>query len=275
VCFEHRWDANAGSQQTRHFMERLVANLDGGVVAYLESAAPKVLDWGCAFGEGGAVLAEAFPSARVVGLDFSRRAIEEARRRYPWLDFILADGDGIPVFDVVVTSNCLEHFDEPFKVARNHLSATSDLYIALVPYKEWPLIEEHRHSFVEESFPEYLDSFVQISRKVVDVDRRYWDGKQLLVVYASPSYLGRWTTASASGPATSRGLDLVVDERQQAVQVLAAQVARQEQAVARLAQLLAERTRRSPSSTRRSASLATWRPGASRDCRPHPERRFP
>src|SRR5215218_389986 len=82
------WDANDGSSQTRHFMDRLVANLPAAEAAHLRANALDVLDWGCAFGEGVDRLAREFPRCRVAGLDFAQAAVAEARRRYPVNEFI-------------------------------------------------------------------------------------------------------------------------------------------------------------------------------------------
>src|SRR5262245_11448892 len=114
--FQSSWERNGGVGQSRHFMELLVANLPAAERAYLRTRRPEVLDWGCAFGQGVEVLAEAFPTARVIGLDFAINAVQEARSRYPDREFILSDNGSIPrEFDVITTSNCLEHFDEPLK----------------------------------------------------------------------------------------------------------------------------------------------------------------
>ncbi len=190
--FASRWDANGGTGQTRHFMDRLIANLPAAETAYLRSARAKpldVLDWGCAFGEGVRRLAAEFPRARVAGLDFAATAIAEARRRYPGQEFILADGAIPREFDVVLTSNCLEHFAEPLAVMSQHLGRCRKLYLALVPYNEYPLCPYHVAQFREESFPARVGEFTRVEVKPVDVDPAVWPGRQLLAVYGSPAYL--------------------------------------------------------------------------------------
>jgi 2-polyprenyl-3-methyl-5-hydroxy-6-metoxy-1,4-benzoquinol methylase/glycosyltransferase involved in cell wall biosynthesis len=188
--FRRSWDANRGTEQTRHFMERLVASLPEAEAAYLSERPVRILDWGCAFGEGVRVLGERFPRAQVAGLDFASAAVEEARRRHPQHEFIHSqDGKVGRVFDVVVTSNCLEHFERPLEVMAEHLRACGTLYVAMVPYNEHPMCESHRAQFREESFPRRMGGFVRLAAKVVDVDPALWQGKQLLVVYGSESYV--------------------------------------------------------------------------------------
>src|SRR5688572_13706503 len=130
--FRAQWEANRGRQQTRHFMERLLASLPEPELAYLSSRPAEVLDWGCALGEGVVALAERFPGARVSGLDFSATAVEDARKNYPDREFLLSAGGEVPrPFDVIVTSNCLEHFARPMEVMAEHLQSCREVYVAL------------------------------------------------------------------------------------------------------------------------------------------------
>ena len=59
-------------------------------------------------------------------------------------------------FDVVLSSNCLEHFEEPLAVATDHVRHCRSLYIILAPYKEYPLHEQHFAQFRDESFPDSI-----------------------------------------------------------------------------------------------------------------------
>lgn len=187
--FERQWDANGGTAQTRHFMERLIASIPDVDLSLLQNRQLSILDWGCALGEGVHALAERFPRARVVGLDFSREAIETARQRHGYSEFIHTPNGEIPEpFDVIVTSNCLEHFDEPIELLRKHLTSCRELYVALVPYDESPLCQYHRSSFRESSFPDRIDRFEKLCARRVKVEQVYWPGEQLLVMYGAPTW---------------------------------------------------------------------------------------
>jgi len=183
--FARYWDAYGGGAQTRHFMERLAANLPAGLTTWLESRPLRILDWGCAFGEGVDVLARRFPASEVTGLDFAAEAIRRARARYPDRTFVHSETGAIADrFDVIVTSNCLEHFEVPLTVMSEHLKSTDHLYVALVPYDEDPLHESHRVRLVEASFPESLGAFRRIHAAPIEVEPLYWPGRQLLVIYS-------------------------------------------------------------------------------------------
>src|SRR6266850_340785 len=188
--FRERWDACNGAGETRHFMELIVAELPAAERSYFRTRPLSIADWGCAFGEGVAVLQEAFPKSEVVGLDFAEKAIAEARRRHPELQFEMTEDGKLPrEYDVVVTSNCLEHFEYPLSVMKTHLESCRKVYVLLVPYNEYPLTEYHRSQFKEESFPERVGSFVRLGTSIVYPDERYWNGRQMLVIYGSPSYM--------------------------------------------------------------------------------------
>src|SRR5690348_15215074 len=81
--FRTAWDQNGGAEQTRHFMQRLIAELPAAEGRWLRTGPVSIIDWGCAHGEGVDELARAFPQARVRGLDASANAVAEARRRFP------------------------------------------------------------------------------------------------------------------------------------------------------------------------------------------------
>ena len=188
--FDEQWERNHGRRQTRHFMERLVAGLPETERAYLSSRSLSVLDWGCALGEGVDVLGGTFPLAHVTGLDFSPQAIAKAQREYPGYRFLRTESGAVPEsFDVIVTSNCLEHFDDPLELLAEHLTSCRRLYLALVPYDEAPLCKYHCSSFREDTFPRRIGEFVRLATEVIDVDLSLWPGRQLLAVYGSLEYL--------------------------------------------------------------------------------------
>src|SRR5262245_21538382 len=124
--FRGPWDENHGGEQTRHFMQRLLAELPATETAWLRDHDVTIADWGCAFGEGVDEIAAAFPRARVWGVDVAATAIAEAHRRFPDREFVhAADGAIARRADVIVSSNCLEHFTEPVAVAER-LSGLAD-----------------------------------------------------------------------------------------------------------------------------------------------------
>lgn len=206
--FVHHWEANFGKEQTRHFMEALVNNLPGTISSWLADSSLDVLDWGCALGQGVEVLGGLCRSSRITGLDCSAEAIGKAQNLYPQFEWCCSESGAIPrMFDVVVCSNCLEHFDDPFAQLALQLESTRYLSMVLVPFNENPLCVYHRFRFVEGSFPESIGSHRRLVEAVIDVNQAYWPGEQLLVVYAS--------TANSWG--SEPGSPSIYDELAQAI----------------------------------------------------------
>lgn len=185
-----QWDANNGRDQSKYFMQRLVENLPPVEREYLVSQEATILDWGCAFGDGVNVLSEVFPNCRITGMDFAERAVAEASRSYPALDFKhTPDGAIGELYDVIFCSHCLEHFADPLPILKQHLLSCRSFYVLLTSYKEAPLCANHMTQFDEESFPSHLAGFKRIATKVVDSDPKFCSGQMLLVVYASAAHL--------------------------------------------------------------------------------------
>lgn len=191
--FDHQfkigeWELNDGPAQTRYFMSRIVSELPAPDREYLAKNAVSILDWGCALGDGVDVLKQAFPQCTAIGQDFSKEAIARAQRIYPHYEFIVGE-EIVGEFDVIVVSNCLEHFSDPLRVAEAQLACCRALYVVLVPFREERLYDGHVSRFDRETFPPRLGSWTRLATRPIEMDGRYWNGRQLLVVYGSESYL--------------------------------------------------------------------------------------
>ena len=188
--FASQWEANHGRDQTRHFISKLLENLPAREYRWLSSEPRTILDWGCALGDGVDVLCSELPKCEVSGLDFSRTAIEKAEAFYPHHRFILAeDGAVSSDYDVIITSNCLEHYASPFDVAAQHVDRARYLYIAMVPFEEpEPIHESHIQRFTYESFPYQIGRFHCTSLTIFRPLPQYWNAPQAIACYASPEY---------------------------------------------------------------------------------------
>ena len=196
--FAGPWEANSGPAQSTYFMQRLVEGLGDVERRFLYSRRLRVLDWGCATGDGLRVLADAFPECDAVGMDLSQIAVETAQRKFPDLSFVSTpDGELHDEFDVIVTSNTLEHFAQPIEWLQRLLAAARWLVVVLVPYREAPLMEGHKASFSEETFPPVLGGFTRLYARLIPCDAQFWAGAQIQAAYGSPAYLAQ---AGPSGP---------------------------------------------------------------------------
>jgi demethylmenaquinone methyltransferase/2-methoxy-6-polyprenyl-1,4-benzoquinol methylase len=84
----------------------------------------RVLDIGC--GEG--LITERIGVDRAVGLDLSKEALKEARRRLPRAKLVLGDAQNLPFkdnsFDAAVCSEVIEHNPEPGKILKEAARVT-------------------------------------------------------------------------------------------------------------------------------------------------------
>jgi trans-aconitate methyltransferase len=188
--FETQWEQNQGREQTRHFMSQLVQYLPSREHRWISSRSRTILDWGCALGDGVDVLQAEFPACDISGLDFSRVAVKKAQAAYPQYRFLLAEDGAIPSdYDVIVTSNCLEHYSDPFELAARHVRHARYLYIAMLPFEEpAPIDETHVQVFTLRSFPDNIGTFRKLSITVFRPLPRYWNAPQAVACYASAGY---------------------------------------------------------------------------------------
>ena len=108
-----------------------------------------LLDFGCALGDALPVYRAHFPKAKLMGVDFSSRAIEACRLRYGSIGTFLEGGcETVPDVDVIVASNVLEHLPADREVARSLLLKCRELYV-VVPYQERSLLAEHVNVYDE------------------------------------------------------------------------------------------------------------------------------
>jgi len=192
--FKEDWEANDGPSQTMFFYNLALTKLPQKISNEIEKQSLSILDWGCAQGEGANILFEKFGKHgnKIVGLDISEEATKKAQKNYPYIDFrhtpLQRDQD---IFGVVFTSNTLEHFKEPLAVLKELCRHADRYLIGLVPFQEWPRIQEHFCTFNYSSFPSRLGEFFLIHFSVIKEKSKYWNGLQAFFVYAKKSTRGK------------------------------------------------------------------------------------
>ncbi|AOZ00582.1 hypothetical protein BKK81_16040 [Cupriavidus sp. USMAHM13] len=196
--FDTDWAEASGREQTRFFCDLAVKHLPGWLAAQIREQGLSVCDWGCAEGDGTEILARALAPAPVTGVDFSSAAIRKASENYPGLDFqavdyLSAEGADQRVFDVVFTSNTLEHFADPFSVLRRLEPRIGRWLVVLIPYREFERIAEHEFTFDFGNTPLTLPGGLRlVHADLVDTSMHnpcYWPGEQMLLVYGRQEQL--------------------------------------------------------------------------------------
>ncbi len=151
------WASKGGYSQTRMFAEaqlpllRIPSDFTG-----------RICDFGCGAGDAFPVYHEAWPQAKLFGVDFSAAAIQLCTERHGHVaDFICGDISAVPEVDVIICSNVLEHLNDDMGVVKQLLKQCKKLYV-IVPYKENSLSSEHIRSYDDNSFSKF-----SVARKVI------------------------------------------------------------------------------------------------------------
>lgn len=143
------WEAKGGFRQSFLFAESQVP-----VFGLPRDFKGQICDFGCGAGDAFPVYRRYFPNAKLVGVDFSEEAINLCRKRFGEIaEFICGDECVVPISDVIICSNVFEHLTDDLSVARNLIKKCRELFI-IVPYREWPLSDEHLREYNERSFKE-------------------------------------------------------------------------------------------------------------------------
>lgn len=189
--FAENWESAGGIAQSRFFARLALEALPGWVRFVQKSEGMTICDWGCAEGDGTDVLASLFGTDKITGVDFSAVAIEKALTRYPYLQFHAADWlddtHETNRYDIVFSSNTLEHFHNPYSVLDKISRHAGKILILALPYREYDRIEEHHYTFLPENIPAYLgQSWSLAFSKVIDCRRlspNYWPGEQVVLIF--------------------------------------------------------------------------------------------
>ena len=128
------WALAGGNGQSMLFAAAALRYLPPDILTVMGDPVDATLvDYGCAEGDGTAMLAANFPPVNVMGCDISPVAVTHARQRYPLLRFEV-DDIRTPRFnaDCIWTSHTLEHLPNP-AAAVSALRSLCKLLIVLVP----------------------------------------------------------------------------------------------------------------------------------------------
>lgn len=185
------WDQYSGAEQTEFFGRLALEHVPGAFFDWVRGRGWSVCDFGCALGQATRLLAERLgPGAQVEGVDFSATAIERAQALHPGLPFRVADLDGLGEYDVVFSSNTLEHFEYPHAVLERLSASARHAVVLLLPFEEAePRHPEHKVTFTLDSFPLLIagPKVLAFARVIDTRGNSFWDGRQIALVYTSPA----------------------------------------------------------------------------------------
>lgn len=196
--FREDWESFEGPRQSRFFALLAVTNLPQWLFEQIKQQSLTVVDWGCAQGDGTDILANYVDAGQLFGVDFSETAIEIASRRYPDIRFLAEDWieskeNDSASYDIVFSSNTLEHFQQPFSVLEILCSHAKKAVALALPYKETDRIAEHFYSFLPDNVPlELSNGYRLVWSRVANctiLPNTQWTGDQIFLIYANPAWL--------------------------------------------------------------------------------------
>lgn len=200
--FSENWETFDGPRQSRFFSTLAIEHLPRWLIEQIRQERLTLADWGCAQGDGSDAWLRSIRAEQVTGVDFSSVAIGQAKERYPALRFLHSDwlaGDGeAELFDIVFSSNTLEHFHKPFETLDVLCSHARKAVVLMLPYKEENRIDEHFFSFYPENIPtRLLNGFRLFWSKVIDcrnIPNTQWSGYQIALVFADPAWVDEFVS---------------------------------------------------------------------------------
>ena len=107
------YDSEIPPHVHRYYLAKKMSVMVGAIRSRLGERSLRVADLGCGTGDYVAALSDSLGGSFVVGVDFSRRQLEHARRKYPGAALSVADMSAVPFrdgsFDVVCATNSIHH----------------------------------------------------------------------------------------------------------------------------------------------------------------------
>ena len=174
------WQDKGGHKQTTYFYTLLLELTPNVIKEKFNTSGFTICDVGCAEGDGTSLLNKTFPKASVCGMDISEMAIKKAKKRYQNINFrTMLDSK----YNLIVSSNTLEHFDEPSEHLKELFRCSDEYVVLLVPFEEYDRIDEHFFTFTYEYFKLKYEDFSLVFVNEIESDERFWNGKQLLLIF--------------------------------------------------------------------------------------------
>lgn len=196
--FSTDWETLDGPQQSRFFARLAMEHFPAWLLEKVRRNTLTVADWGCAQGDGTDVLCKHMGQGNLTGIDFSEVAIHQAAARYPSTRFlaenwITEQNPPKEFFDIVFSSNTLEHFHQPWDVLETLALRAKKAVVLMLPYREAEHIDEHFYSFLPDNIPLQIKNGFRLAwSKVIDckhLPHAHWNSEQILLVYAEGAWI--------------------------------------------------------------------------------------
>lgn len=186
--FETDWSECGGNGQTVFFANTLCNMIPEWFADEVRKGKYSVCDLGCADGDALPIWSNFFGPAEVCGEDFSENAIANARRKYPEFMYLVSDimyPEGKRQYDVVISSNTVEHFKDTERVLENLCKRSKKYTVVMLPYREdeFPT-DEHEAIFHTDTIPCFVGGHALIYSRTCQCNSKYYIAEQILLIYS-------------------------------------------------------------------------------------------
>jgi len=161
------WTKKGGTLQSYQHAREYIKHIN-----LTETFVGTLCDFGCAEGDAFPIYKTQFPKAKLIGVDFSKTAIEKARKKYGDIGtFMVGEHFDIPPCEIIICSHILEHLSDENKIIKTLLSRCNTLYV-IVPYKEHPIAKEHLRTYDEFSYSHFNPTNISVSPAGLPITKR-------------------------------------------------------------------------------------------------------
>ena len=183
------WVFVGGSNQTLYFACGLFANIDKKELENVKT----IIDFGCGTGDSSIVFNIFLPKATVFLHDFSEVAVKKGLKKYERFLSVGRANLEFQKFDLVYTSNVIEHVLDPGLFVKDLINLTKKYIIIQCPYKEYHPdgkkitpqnpISEHFWTIDEEFIKKYIYLYEEFdwTYKVGIVPMAWQGGEQVFI----------------------------------------------------------------------------------------------
>lgn len=186
--FETDWNDFGGDSQTIFFANTLCNMLPQWMIDEFRGNKYSVCDLGCADGDALPIWNDIFRGCSVCGEDFAASAIRNARKKYPEFMYLVSDimqPEGKRQYDVVISSNTVEHFKNTKEVLKKICMRSNKYTLIMLPYREdESLTDEHEVKFHLDKIPQHIEDNMLIYARSCQCDSPYYPGEQILLIYS-------------------------------------------------------------------------------------------
>ena len=181
------WEDSSGREQSEYFAKTAMGMIPEWLIRDAAKHEYSLCDLGCAEGDAIPFLKERFPASEIVGADFAEKAIEKARNKYEFAEFMTVDifqNENNITYDIIFCSNVIEHFPV-FRETLKRICSFSKLYtIIMCPLRESFEVPEHEVIINTDMIPCIIENNYLIYAHSVKGDINYYGGEQLLLIYS-------------------------------------------------------------------------------------------